>query len=786
MYIYIYLLLILLQAAFIQMFLFAQGGTFGFASDVNRLVIFPIERMVNLVQAMSMNPLGASYIMPEEHKDGGEDNAHETTKLLQAICKLGGLMRVGFGEAGAGVIAKNMMEGEGSKLDLGTGHEVQAIFGFCDIRNFTDTTECLQEEVMLFVNRVAHILHGIVSQCSGAANKNIGDAFLLVWKIDNFENTAAVTRLAEQALFAFCKTFISLSRYREFLCDFSPEAADRLMKRFPDYSVRIGCGLHVGWAIEGAIGSHRKIDVSYLSQHVNMAMYLEENTKKYGVPLLMSESFYNLLSANVSKYCRLVDRIRRKPLENHFELYTMDVDLDLDYSDPSLYLNLNESTDGLEEKKHGSQSGASSDGVRSPTTLLSDINIFSFRSAKWKSNPSDSPELKPSPSPSTTSTGFGAGSSADVVTAEDKHAKSSSDIIKGSSTISKSSADVHKDTPPHTRSTSNLFSRNVSPSNVVSVKNSKSPQPKDFPDFMEGGIPKPMSLRELIRFEDLRNRAVQDLSIPNKSSHGYSGGTRDQAIPNKSSHGYSGGTRDQAIPNKSSHGYSGGARTAQYKYVLAKSIGDNDDDDLEQNMENGIPQIAAKRSTSMIDIELPKGTLLRRFNRSDDRPLADLDAIYPRIKGLRADVEISDSKIKLPKNSSSSNTMNHLRRARIRRLKKRLNKTKVITVPVITLPEYDPIIWEKDKDLVLLRHKFTDRFKDIWEDIMEAYLEGNWALARELLLSPHLMYYSDGGVGSGRVGEEVSCIRDGPAMYLISLIDSHNKVPPQDWTFKII
>jgi len=29
-------------------------------------------------------------------------------------------------------------------------------------------------------------------------------------------------------------------------------------------------GLHLGWAIEGAIGSYFKIDVSYLSPNVNL------------------------------------------------------------------------------------------------------------------------------------------------------------------------------------------------------------------------------------------------------------------------------------------------------------------------------------------------------------------------------------------------------------------------------------------------------------------------------------------------------------------------------------
>ena len=35
---------------------------------------------------------------------------------------------------------------------------------------------------MLYVNEIGEIVHGIVDLYSGAANKNIGDAFLLVWK----------------------------------------------------------------------------------------------------------------------------------------------------------------------------------------------------------------------------------------------------------------------------------------------------------------------------------------------------------------------------------------------------------------------------------------------------------------------------------------------------------------------------------------------------------------------------------------------------------------------------
>ena len=35
---------------------------------------------------------------------------------------------------------------------------------------------------MVFVNEIAEIVHSTVDSMSGSANKNIGDAFLLVWK----------------------------------------------------------------------------------------------------------------------------------------------------------------------------------------------------------------------------------------------------------------------------------------------------------------------------------------------------------------------------------------------------------------------------------------------------------------------------------------------------------------------------------------------------------------------------------------------------------------------------
>lgn len=58
----------------------------------------------------------------------------------------------------------------------------------------------------------------------------------------------------------------------------------------------MGFGMHVGWAVEGAIGSSLKIDATYISPHVDMADRLEASSKKYSCSLILSHWFVELLS----------------------------------------------------------------------------------------------------------------------------------------------------------------------------------------------------------------------------------------------------------------------------------------------------------------------------------------------------------------------------------------------------------------------------------------------------------------------------------------------------------
>lgn len=63
-------------------------------------------------------------------------------KIENTIVKIGTLLALGFGDAGTEIIRANMKK-QGDVDPMLPGLKKVAIYGFCDIRNFTDATEVL-------------------------------------------------------------------------------------------------------------------------------------------------------------------------------------------------------------------------------------------------------------------------------------------------------------------------------------------------------------------------------------------------------------------------------------------------------------------------------------------------------------------------------------------------------------------------------------------------------------------------------------------------------------------
>merc|ERR1719191_970324 len=119
---------------------------------------------------------------------------------------------MGFGEAGAEIIGHNMQGSDTSAINaMIPGRKVEAIFGFCDIRNFTDATEVLQDQVMVFVNRIAGVVHSCINEFFGSPNRNIGDAFLLAWRLSGLEKISQ-RRIADMSLLSLAKIVAEISK----------------------------------------------------------------------------------------------------------------------------------------------------------------------------------------------------------------------------------------------------------------------------------------------------------------------------------------------------------------------------------------------------------------------------------------------------------------------------------------------------------------------------------------------------------------------------------------------
>lgn len=151
--------------------------------DSEAIVVAPISRIIESVKKMEKT---LSYLTDAD----GE--SLEMQRIAGAMDKMALLLKIGFGDAGNAIISKNLVGGK--RLDVMLpGRHVTAIFGFCDIRKFTDTTEVLRAQVMPFVNFCASIVHGTAKRYGGNPNKNVGDAFLIVWKTETFDKIDPMT-----------------------------------------------------------------------------------------------------------------------------------------------------------------------------------------------------------------------------------------------------------------------------------------------------------------------------------------------------------------------------------------------------------------------------------------------------------------------------------------------------------------------------------------------------------------------------------------------------------------
>ena len=157
------------------------------------------------------NPLStpASTNQMKNHDASEQLGNFETEQLIHAIAKIADLLRKCWGVAGAGIISANLARTKSGKTVVFNptipGKRVYALFGFVAINEFDKTLRCLDKDVMKLINDVARVVHDEVYRWalgdSGQCNKNLGGAFLMVFRIGDFTEVHARKQRATDVVF---------------------------------------------------------------------------------------------------------------------------------------------------------------------------------------------------------------------------------------------------------------------------------------------------------------------------------------------------------------------------------------------------------------------------------------------------------------------------------------------------------------------------------------------------------------------------------------------------------
>ena len=305
-------------------------------TDITNLLVFPLERMMRTVTSLVQNPLNLLKMRPESRKKitqqkecCGErkDFAHGEIRVLEnAFRKIGVMLALVYGSAGSELITSCIKQ-EGNLTVLIRGREVLAVFGFVHIGHFDDLLARLRNKALRFINQIARLVHSQSEKYMGSVNRNLGDAFLLVWKLPEEEGVHVagkfqvnafsenVQQTTSLALLSMLKIISKVSR---------SNALSTYNMKYAEESL-LTCGLHVGWAYEGPIGSQLKVDASYLSPNVNIASRVESVAKQYGVYVLVSEDFHIRLDCQVQPFLRHIDTVLLKGVELPMSLFSFDL-----------------------------------------------------------------------------------------------------------------------------------------------------------------------------------------------------------------------------------------------------------------------------------------------------------------------------------------------------------------------------------------------------------------------------------------------------------------------------
>ncbi len=173
---------------------------------------------------------------------------------------------------------------------LGMQTERKMTILFADIRNFTGLSESMTpQENFDFLNSYLSQMEPMIVPFRGLIDKYIGDAIMALFPEGTDDAVQGALAMLER-----------LENY------------NKGRARAGYRPIRIGIGINTGIVMLGTVGGIGRMEGTVISDAVNLASRLEQMSKTYGVPLLISEHTLHSLEDS-ARYCiRFLARNRAK------------------------------------------------------------------------------------------------------------------------------------------------------------------------------------------------------------------------------------------------------------------------------------------------------------------------------------------------------------------------------------------------------------------------------------------------------------------------------------------
>jgi adenylate cyclase len=190
--------------------------------------------------------------------------------------------------------------GDGATPGPATGREREVAVVFADLRSFTAIAERrLPYDVVFLLNRYFEAMAVAVHRAGGIVNQFTGDGVMALFGVETEIDEGC--RQALDAAVGMVDAIAQMSR----------ELAEEL-----DAPLRIGVGIHAGPAVVGRMGYGDTVYLTAVGDTVHVASRLQDLTKLYTCPLVISEHVADRAGLDATGFPRheLAVRNRTEPL----------------------------------------------------------------------------------------------------------------------------------------------------------------------------------------------------------------------------------------------------------------------------------------------------------------------------------------------------------------------------------------------------------------------------------------------------------------------------------------